>query len=90
MKLTIKPSISPAVRHKLEEALGDELSGVAEIDGGETMMDGSESSIYLYPIKGKTDLDLNFALTGHFEEPPWKLPAFDPDRDLPVHYDPAE
>lgn len=88
MKITITPALQPVIRHRLQNAIAIELAHIGKVDGGETAMDGTECSIYVYPVEGKTELDVRKALTGGFEEP-WPLPPFDPE-DLPVNVPEAE
>ena len=84
MKLTITPAISPEIRQKLADVLRKELQNVAYIDGGSTMMDGTECSIYIEPCDGKIEENIRFALTGYIDEPPWPFPTIKDPEDLPT------
>ena len=82
MQLKIQPAVAPELRHLMEGVLKKRLEGIAKPDGGETYTNGTECSIYFYPVDGKSEGDIRYALTGSFDEPPWPLPDFDPE-DLP-------
>lgn len=96
MKIEIRPALQPIIRHGLQTLLGAVVKGVGVVDGGETAVDGTSCSIYIYPIEDKTEMDLRHALTGSFEEPPWPLPPFDPEargllpKNLPSEVEPKE
>ena len=80
MKLEIKPAIFPEIRQKMAHTLDEILEGIGYIDGGGTMLDGSSSDIFIYPVDGKTEADVRLALTGHADEGPWPLPEIEPDK----------
>lgn len=88
MKLEIKPAIMPIVRQAMakaiEAALENDGEFVGYIDGGDTMLDGSVSAIYIYPVEGKTEADVRRALTGHADEPPWPMPEIAEPEEFPT------